>query len=165
MRYNCSDTVLCEELGFEKTGLIVLPSLLAAVLGLLLTHNLATQPVQAYSSGPHPVTRAPPAKSRRRVPNATFHLMPVRVTSDHRAAGLHTWPHVPDNSNSHQLGYDSIAVGIEPTALDTSDEKAGDLQSTDGLTQVLNNAGPGAARQYIEHTSIGTFIGQQLGAS
>jgi uncharacterized repeat protein (TIGR01451 family) len=56
--------------------------------------------------------------------------------------------------------------GFELTVLDTaSDEKAGTLQSTDGLTQVLNNAGPNSARQYIEHTAAGTFIGQQNGAS
>jgi uncharacterized repeat protein (TIGR01451 family) len=51
------------------------------------------------------------------------------------------------------------------TVLDTSDEKAGDLQTLDGFTQVLNNAGPGGARQYVEHTSAGTFVGQQNGAS
>ena len=56
--------------------------------------------------------------------------------------------------------------GFELTVLDTaSDEKAGELQSTNGLTQVLNNAGPSSARQYIEHTAAGTFIGQQNGAS
>jgi uncharacterized repeat protein (TIGR01451 family) len=56
--------------------------------------------------------------------------------------------------------------GFELTVLDTaSDEKAGELQSTNGLTQVVNNAGPGSARQYIEHTAAGTFIGQQNGAS
>ena len=56
--------------------------------------------------------------------------------------------------------------GFELTVLDTaSDEKAGELQTLDGLTQVLNNAGPGSARQYIEHTAAGTFIGQQNGAS
>src|SRR4029079_13376265 len=43
-------------------------------------------------------------------------------------------------------------------------EKAGTLQNTDSFTQVLNNAGPGSARQYIEHTATGTFIGQQNGA-
>ncbi len=59
-----------------------------------------------------------------------------------------------------------FAGAFELTVLDTaSDEKAGELQSPDGLTQVLNNAGPGSARQYIEHTAAGTFIGQQNGAS
>jgi len=56
--------------------------------------------------------------------------------------------------------------GFELTVLDNaSDEKAGELQSINGLTQILNNAGPGSARQYIEHTAAGTFVGQQNGAS
>jgi uncharacterized repeat protein (TIGR01451 family) len=49
--------------------------------------------------------------------------------------------------------------------LDTSDEQAGNLLSLDGLTQLVNDAGPGNARQYIQHTSAGTFIGQQNTAS
>src|SRR5215475_5838281 len=32
-------------------------------------------------------------------------------------------------------------------------------------TQARNNAGPASARQYIEHTASGTFIGQKNGAS
>ena len=55
--------------------------------------------------------------------------------------------------------------GFELTALDTSDEQAGNLQSIDAFTQILNNQGPGLARQYIEHTAAGTFLGQQNGAS
>jgi hypothetical protein len=58
--------------------------------------------------------------------------------------------------------------GFELTALDDGALKAGELQSTDNLTLVLNNQGPGGARQYIEHTTQrggdGTFFGQQGGA-
>ena len=55
--------------------------------------------------------------------------------------------------------------GFQLTALDTSDEKAGKLQNINVLTQVLNTGGPGDNRQYIEHSSSGTFIDQQGGAS
>jgi uncharacterized repeat protein (TIGR01451 family) len=55
--------------------------------------------------------------------------------------------------------------GFELTVLDTSDEKAGTLQNLDDFTQILDNAGPGAVRQYIEHSAIGTFVGQQNTAS
>ena len=55
--------------------------------------------------------------------------------------------------------------GFQLTVLDTSDEKAGELHDISGLTQVLNNQGPGSARQYIEHAAGGTFIGQSNGAS
>src|SRR5258705_13116428 len=39
---------------FEKVGLVVIPPLLAAVLGFVLAHYGGTQPVQAFSSGPPP---------------------------------------------------------------------------------------------------------------
>jgi len=55
--------------------------------------------------------------------------------------------------------------GFEVTVLDSSNNKAGDLQSTSGFTQVLNNTGPTGNRQYIEHTSSGTFNGTTGGAT
>lgn len=55
--------------------------------------------------------------------------------------------------------------GFELTALADDNSKAGNLQSLNGLTQVLDNQGPGNSRQYIEHTSAGTFFGQTGGAS
>ena len=59
--------------------------------------------------------------------------------------------------------------GFELTVLDDSAVKAGNLQSTDNLTLVLNNQGPGGARQYIEHTTLrgadGTFFNQLGGAT
>src|SRR5688500_2082461 len=44
----------------EKARLIILPSLLAALLGFALSTNTIHQPAQAFSSGPPPgYTRAP----------------------------------------------------------------------------------------------------------
>jgi hypothetical protein len=54
--------------------------------------------------------------------------------------------------------------GFQLTALDTTNNRAGTLQSLSGLTQVLDG-GPGGNRQYIEHNSLGTFQGQTLQAS
>jgi uncharacterized repeat protein (TIGR01451 family) len=66
----------------------------------------------------------------------------------------------------HHINNDPSRVrwGFQLTALDDGDAKAGELQSTDSLTQVLNNQGPGGGKQYIEHTSLGTFYGQTGGA-
>ncbi len=58
-----------------------------------------------------------------------------------------------------------VRWGFQLTALDASDEKAGHLAPLDELTQVLDNQGPFPNRQYIEHTSQGTFFGQQNGAA
>ena len=54
-----------------------------------------------------------------------------------------------------------IRWGFQLTALDDGAQKAGNLQSINALTQVLNNQGPIPARQYIEHTQAGNFSGQQ----
>jgi hypothetical protein len=58
-----------------------------------------------------------------------------------------------------------VRWGFQLTALDASEEKAGTLQPLDNLTQVLDNQGPFPGRQYVEHTSQGTFFGQRDGAS
>jgi hypothetical protein len=54
--------------------------------------------------------------------------------------------------------------GFQLTALNSSAEKAGSLQNP-GSLGVLNNDGPGNARQYIQHTLESNFSGQPGGAS
>jgi len=54
--------------------------------------------------------------------------------------------------------------GFQLTALTSSAEKAGSLQNP-GSLGVLNNDGPGSARQYIQHTLESNFSGQTGGAS
>ena len=58
-----------------------------------------------------------------------------------------------------------VRWGFQLTALDESEQRAGHLEPLDGFTQVLNNQGPFPARQYIEHTSAGTFPGRTGGAA
>ncbi|HSB29750.1 MAG TPA: PQQ-dependent sugar dehydrogenase [Pyrinomonadaceae bacterium] len=152
-------------LRFEQIRFIVLPALLAALLGFLLSNNTST-PVHAFSSGPPPgYTGAPgeepSACAECHVPAdaGTGH---ISITAPSTYIPGQTYPITVTHSN---IDPTRIRWGFELTALDTSDEQAGNLQSLDGLTQVLNNAGPGGARQYIEHTSAGTFIGQQNTAS
>jgi uncharacterized repeat protein (TIGR01451 family) len=151
---------------FEKARLIVLPSLLAALFGFLLTNNTVTQPVQGFSSGPPAgYTGAPgeepEACAECHVPAdaGTGH---ISITAPQTYVPGQTYPITVTHTNSDQT---RLRWGFELTVLDTSDEKAGNLESIDGLTQLLNNQGPGGARQYIEHTSAGTFVGQQNGAS
>ena len=55
--------------------------------------------------------------------------------------------------------------GFQLTALDDINQKVGNLEPLDALTQTLDNKGPFPSRQYIEHTSGGTFFGQGGGAS
>ncbi len=146
--------------------LIVFASLLAGFTGFLLSHN-GTRQVHAFSAGPPAGYTGAPQEEPEAC--AECHVPPdagtgrISITAPQTYVPGQTYPITVTHTNADQT---RLRWGFELTVLDTaSDEKAGELQSTDGLTQVLNNAGPGSARQYIEHTAAGTFIGQQNGAS
>ncbi len=150
----------------EKIRLIVLPSLLAAFLGFLLSGNSLIRPARAFSSGPPAgYTGAPgeepEACAECHVPAdaGTGH---ISISAPQTYVPGQTYPITVTHTNPDPS---RIRWGFELTVLDTSDETAGNLQTLNGLTQVLNNAGPGGTRQYIEHTAAGTFIGQQNTAS
>ena len=147
--------------------LIVFASLLAALTGFLLTHNAGAPPVHAFSAGPPAGYTGAPGEEPEAC--AECHVPPdagsgkVSITAPSTYVPGQTYPITVTHINHDPT---RLRWGFELTVLDTaSDEKAGELQNTDGLTQVLNNAGPGSARQYIEHTAAGTFVGQQNGAS
>lgn len=151
----------------ERIRLILVPSLLAAFVGFLLSHNTGTRPVHAFSAGPPPGYTGAPQEEPEAC--AECHVPPdagtgkISITTPQTYVPGQTYPITVTHTN---LDPTRLRWGFELTVLDNaSDEKAGELQSTDGTTQILNNAGPGSARQYIEHTAAGTFVGQQNGAS
>jgi uncharacterized repeat protein (TIGR01451 family) len=150
----------------DKVRLIVLPSLLAAIFGFLLSSNTATPPVNAFSAGPPAGYTAAPGEEPEacaecHVPAdaGTGH---ISITAPQTYVPGQTYPITVTHTNADPT---RLRWGFELTVLDTSDEKAGNLQNADEFTQVVNNAGPGSMRQYIEHSVNGTFIGQQNGAS
>jgi len=154
------------KLNFEKARLIILPSLLVAVCGFLLSSNTVHRPVQAFSSGPPAgYTRAPGEEPEA---CAECHVTSeagtgqISVEAPSTYIPNQTYPITVRHTN---LDPTRLRWGFQLTVLDGADEKAGNLQSTDAFTQILNNAGPGNARQYIEHTAVGTFASQQGGAS
>jgi len=145
----------------------VLTSLLAGLLGFLLSHDLGTPPVHAFSAGPPAGYTGAPQEEPEAC--AECHVPPdagtgkIFITAPQTYVPGQTYPITVTHQN---IDPTRLRWGFQLTVLDTaSDEKAGELQSINGLTQVLNNAGPGSARQYIEHTAAGTFVGQQNGAS
>ena len=146
---------------------IVLPTLLFAFVGFLLSHNAGPPPVHAFSAGPPAGYTGAPQEEPEAC--AECHVPPdagtgkISITAPQTYVPGQTYPITVTHQNVDPT---RLRWGFQLTVLDTaSDEKAGELQSTDGLTQVLSNAGPGSARQYIEHSASGTFIGQQNGAS
>lgn len=151
----------------EKARLIILPSLLAAFVGFLLSTNSTYPPVHAFSSGPPPgytgaPREEPEACAECHVPVGDPPLGQISISAPPTYLPGQTYTITVTNSNDDDT---RTRWGFQLTALDPSDEKAGNLQSINGLTQVVNNAGPGGGRQYIEHTSAGTFIGQMDTAS
>ena len=152
---------------YKLFRLIILSALLAGFSGFLLTHNAGTPPVHAFSTGPPAGYTGAPQEEPEAC--AECHVPPNAGTGKISITAPSTY--VPGQTYAITVTHINpdptrLRWGFELTVLDTaSDEKAGELQNTDGLTQVLNNAGPGSARQYIEHTAAGTFIGQQNGVS
>ena len=147
-----------------KIKLLVLLIFAAGTAALLLTDNAANPRARAYSTGPPAgYTHAPgeldcsdchttPAQSTGTLTlNAPQHYTPGQ-TYDIKVTHASTDP-------------TRVRWGFELTALDGSDQKAGTLAPADDLTQVVNEQGPFPAREYVEHTSKGTFPGQQNGAS
>jgi hypothetical protein len=150
----------------ERVRFVILPALLAAICGFLLSSTTSVQKVGAFSSGPPPGYTGAPREEPEAC--AECHVAPdagtghISITAPSTYVPGQTYPITVTHTNSDPT---RIRWGFELTVLDTSDEKAGELHTLDGTTQIINNAGPGGARQYIEHTSAGTFVGQQNGAS
>jgi len=148
----------------EKARLIILPSILAAFFGYLLSVNSTNQRVHAFSTGPPAGYTGAPGEFTC----AECHVPPdagtgrISISAPASYVPGQTYPVSVTHLNSDLT---RRRWGFQLTALDPSDEKAGNLQSSDVFTQVLDNQGPGGARQYIEHTSAGTFGGQSGGAS
>ena len=154
------------KLKFERIRLIVLPAILAAILGFLLANNSSSTRVHAFSAGPPPGYTGAPGEEPEAC--AECHV-PTDVGSGQLTISAPT-TYVPGQTYPITVTHTNLDPtrqrwGFELTVLDASDEKAGTLQSLDGFTQIIDNAGPGAARQYIEHTAAGTFVGQANGAS
>ncbi|HEX3560581.1 MAG TPA: PQQ-dependent sugar dehydrogenase [Pyrinomonadaceae bacterium] len=146
-----------------KIKLLVILLFAVGVAVILLTDNAANPRARAFSAGPPAgYTHAP-----GEVDCSDCHTTPARSTG---TITLDTPQHyTPGQTYDINVTHASpdptrIRWGFELTALDSSDEKAGALAPSDDLTQAVNNQGSFPTRQYIEHTSKGTFPGQQNGA-
>src|SRR5919205_1472943 len=146
-----------------RIKILALALFAAFAAALMLTDNAANPHARAYSSAPPAgYTHAP-----GELDCSECHTTPAQ-SSGTLALG------VPDKYTPGQT-YDitvthasndptRVRWGFEMTALDSADQKAGSFAPSDDLTRVVNNEGPFPAREYVEHTSKGTFAGQQSGA-
>src|ERR1043166_8386973 len=147
--------------------LILLSAGLRGLAGFPPTPHHGHLAFSAFSAGPPAGYTGAPQEEPEAC--AECHVPPdagtgrISITAPQTYVPGHTYPVTVTHTNADPT---RLRWGFELTVLDNaSDEKTGELQGIDGTTQVLNNAGPGSARQYIEHTAVGTFVGQQNGAS
>src|SRR5882672_1266990 len=116
----------------ESARLIILSALLTAIVGFLLSTNNSLQSVQAFSSGPPPGYTAAPGEEPEAC--AECHVPPdagtghISITAPQTYVPGQTYQVTVTHSNADPT---RLRWGFELTVLDTSDEKAGNLQSTD----------------------------------
>ena len=139
----------------EKIRLIVFPSLLAALLGFLLSSNSIIRPAQAFSSGPPAGYTGAPGEEPEAC--AECHV-PADAGTGHISINApqtyvpgQTYPITVTHTNPDPS---RIRWGFELTVLKNSDNTtAGSLQTKDVLTAILSSG----ARTYIGHN--GNFLG------
>ncbi|HEX6184289.1 MAG TPA: PQQ-dependent sugar dehydrogenase [Pyrinomonadaceae bacterium] len=146
-----------------KLKLLVLLLFAAFTAALLLTDNAANPHARAFSAGPPAgFTHAP-----GELDCADCHTTPAQSTGNIalNVPQTYTPGQTYDITVTHSTTDPTrVRWGFELTALDGADEKAGSFTPADDLTRVINGEGPFPSREYIEHTSKGTFPGQQNGA-
>lgn len=150
--------------------LLIVILLLAGFAITLVTESILNPRAVAFSSGPPPgYTRAPGEEPEA---CAECHLSPgdagsgqISITAPSTYVPGQTYQITVTHTNPDPT---RLRWGFQLTALDPSDEKAGELQNTSALTRIITGA-PSNNRQYIEHTTSpgvdGTFAGQPGGAS
>jgi len=147
--------------------LLVLIGLLAGIAVLLVTSTALHPTAGAFSAGPPPgYTRAPgeepEACAECHVSSGNTGTGQISVTAPPTYVPGQTYQVSVTHTNSDPT---RLRWGFQLTALDPSDEKAGELQNINpALTQIIQG-GPGGSRQYIEHAAGGTFVNQTGGAS
>lgn len=136
---------------------------LVALLSALLAGDRTVRTAQAFSVGPNAgVTGAPGeltcavAGCHGGAPNTGPGQLLILAPSVYEPAKTYeiTVKHMTTDTTRRRWGF-------QLTALDGTGNRAGDLQKSDALTQVLEG-GPGGNRQYIEHSFLGTFQGLTL---
>ncbi|HEX8282978.1 MAG TPA: PQQ-dependent sugar dehydrogenase [Pyrinomonadaceae bacterium] len=147
-----------------KLKILVVLIFAVGTASLLFTNNAANPHARAYSSGPPAgFTHAP-----GELDCADCHTTPAQSTGTLtlNAPQTYTPGQTYDVTVSHATADPTrVRWGFELTALDAADERAGAFEPADDLTRVISGEGPFPGREYVEHTSNGTFPGQQNGAS
>src|SRR5688500_8448947 len=146
-----------------KLKILALLAFASFAAALLLTDNVANPHARAYSSGPPAgFSRAP-----GELDCSDCHTTPAQSAGS-VALGVpqtYTPGQTYDITVAHTTADPTrVRWGFQLTALDAADERAGGFEPVDDLTRVIFGEGPFPSREYVEHTTKGTFSGQQNNA-
>jgi len=139
---------------------------LAALVIELMVANHSVRTVLAFAEGPNPGHSGAPGDLTCAVagchggePNTGPGQFEIVAPTSYEPGKTYeiTVRHTTSDTSRRRWGF-------QLTALDGTANRAGNLQSTSGITQVLTG-GLGGNRQYMEHNFLGTFQGQASGAS
>jgi hypothetical protein len=151
-------------LRFDLKLLVVIVLFVTAVGLVLFTDNSANPIVRANFSGPPAGFTGAPGElicnDCHTTPTQSSGSITLNVPATYTPGQTYniTVTHMTTDPTKKRWGF-------ELTALDGADQKAGTLAPLNSLTQVINNQGPFPTRQYIEQNTIGSFQGQQFGAT
>ncbi|MDQ3134858.1 MAG: Reeler domain-containing protein, partial [Acidobacteriota bacterium] len=140
---------------------VLIAFLCAGALVMLLNNRVAA----ARSSGPDPGFTGAPGEFDCRECHLPDGAPPgtITVAAPQTYVPGQTYQITFNESNAHPS---RRRWGFQLTALDDTGTRAGTLQpGGDGRTQVVSGTTGNPARQYVEHTSAGTYQGQQNSAS
>ncbi|MEW6212197.1 MAG: choice-of-anchor V domain-containing protein [Acidobacteriota bacterium] len=142
--------------------LIALILFLFGLTAILVTDNPAVETAHGFSGGPPGGHTAAPGEWSCAVGwchGGSLNAGPGRLTI--------TAPSVYEAGKTYQITVQHstddpsrLRWGFQLTALTLANNRAGNLQSTSNLTNIINDEGPELSRQYVEHSSEGTFPGQ-----
>lgn len=148
-----------------RLKLAVLVVFCAALAALMLAGRVGGQTAYSFSSGPPAGHTGAPSEFNC----AECHLIVEPGAGRLSVSAPPTY--VPGQTYQITVRHTNadatrVRWGFQLTALAADNTKAGELWPTDALTQ-LTAGGPdmNSPRQYIEHTSAGTFAGQRDGAA
>ena len=136
---------------------------LVALLSALLTGSRTVKTARAFAEGPNPGHTGAPFELTCAVagchggePNTGPGQLQITAPASYEPGNTYqiTVNHMTNDTSRRRWGF-------QLTALDGTNNRAGSLQNSSGLTQVLEG-GPGGNRQYIEHSFLGIFQGQRL---
>ncbi|MFL6254715.1 MAG: PQQ-dependent sugar dehydrogenase, partial [Pyrinomonadaceae bacterium] len=147
-----------------RIKILVLALFTAFTAALLLTDNAANPHARAYSAGPPAGYSHAPGE----LDCSDCHTTPAQSAGTLTLGVPQTYtPGLTYDITVASASTDATRVrwGFQMTALDSADQKAGAFVPSDDLTRVINGEGPFPAREYVEHTSKGTFPGQPNGAN